>query len=1070
MSASGSEAAQGLTVAPGNGRPGEGHPRPGRAGLTGRAGWWLWAAGLAAAGVLLFTVYLRLTNTYPEDSDQANLGLQAWDMLHGNLLLHGWVLSDVSFYTTELPQYMLLELILGLNTGMLHAAAAMTYTLALLLAAMLARGRASGRRGVLRAVIAGGIMLAPQLGFGVFVLLLTVGHIGTSIPLLVTWLVLDRARPGWRLAVATGILLTWGAVGDPLVLAVGSLPLALVCGLRVIQGLFGVEGTRGPRGAFRERVRHATQTRRFEVCLAAAAVASAVVSQVLIRLIHALGGFTLHAVTFTIEPARTWASQLAATWRGLLVLFGASYQGLPPGPDRDIAFLHLAGLALVALALILLAWRLATQATLVEQVLGAAIAINVVLYVISNMPSLNPHEMAVVLPCGAALAGRMLVRAAPRDAPAGRSCRRGTRRHEHDGGPGRAGHRRRARAGRVPGRPGPGGPPPGRPRAEHPARVLARRAPPDLRARRLLGKQHRHGGFRQPGQGPRADAVHHAAGPVGVQIRLVRSARAVRQLRRLREPARLLLSLGATRPGAPVLRRPGPHVQRRALDGDGLEPEPAAGYPGEPVMSIRGDRAAATAPAGPPAEAADGAGRARRPCRGRPLWMWAVPFAVLLTILFVRNRFLFTTKLYEQGDAAANSIRIEQAMHFTLLIGNYSREGFSHPGPAYLYVQAFGQWLFQYGLHVVPTAWNAHLLAVFVLNSALLALVVAMVYGWTRSLRAAAACLAVIGIFGAVHPPAINSDWMPYMYVVMYCVFLVAAGSVAAGHVRDAWIFALTGWFLIHGHACFLFIVPVIAAAVIAVLAWPHRRTPGVSLRRFLRHQRRAWIPVVAISALFVLPIAVNLALHWPGDFGKYFAYSKSGQAGGPHRDADRAVRAVVLVAVPARLGRPARAVRGRDRGGPRTGPRRAAPLPAHAARHQCRLVGGGRPVRGPRHRFPDAVLHRVLLLVGAPAGAARHRRRRQPGASASVWARRWPRRVPSPPWPCSRWCRGCARVPRTPTPACRTRSPPSRRGRPGGRSCCPSSIRRGSIPPASLSRPNGPTCGPAWMGRTGPS
>ncbi len=298
-------------------------------------------------------------------------------------------------------------------------------------------------------------------------------------------------------------------------------------------------------------------------------------------------------------------------------------------------------------------------------------------------------------------------------------------------------------------------------------------------------------------------------------------------------------------------------------------------------MSSRGDRAAAIAPAGPPAEAADGAGRARRPWWSRPLWMWAVPFAVLLTILFVRNRFLFTTKFHEQGDAAANSIRIEQAMHFTLLIGNYSREGFSHPGPAYMYVQAFGQWLFQYGLHVVPTAWNAHLLAVFVLNSALLALVVAMVYGWTRSLRAAAACLAVIGIFGAVHPPAINSDWMPYMYVVMYCVFLVAAASVAAGHVRDAWIFALAGWFLIHGHACFLFIVPVIAAAVIAALAWPHRRTPAGSLRRFVRHERRAWIPVVAISAVFVLPIVVNLALHWPGDFGKYFAYGRSGQAGG---------------------------------------------------------------------------------------------------------------------------------------------------------------------------------------------
>ena len=368
-----------------------------RRNSRGRSLRWLWAAGLTVLAVLLFAVYLRLSNTYPEDSDQANLGLQAWDMLHGNLLLHGWVLSDVSFYTTELPQYMLLELIGGLNTGVFHAAAAMTYTLTLLLAAMLARGRATGRRGVARALIAGGIMLAPQLGFGVFILLLTVGHIGTSVPLLVTWLVLDRARPRWQLAVVAGILLTWGAVADSLVLALGCVPVVLVCALRLIQGL------------------RSRRLRRFELCLGAAAVAAAAVSQGIVRLIHALGGFSLHAVTFTIEPASKWAGQAAGTWRRLLLLFGADYQGLPPGHDRDFAVAHLAGVALVAVALILVAVRFFTTATLVEQVLAAAVAVNVVLYVISNMPSLNPHEMAVVLPAGAALAGRMLVRETGRD-------------------------------------------------------------------------------------------------------------------------------------------------------------------------------------------------------------------------------------------------------------------------------------------------------------------------------------------------------------------------------------------------------------------------------------------------------------------------------------------------------------------------------------------------------------------------------------------------------------------------------------------------------------------------------
>jgi len=40
----------------------------------------------------------------------------------------------------------------------------------------------------------------------------------------------------------------------------------------------------------------------------------------------------------------------------------------------------------------------------------------------------------------------------------------------------------------------------------------------------------------------------------------------------------------------------------------------------------------------------------------RPWWVWAVPFALLFALLCVRNRFLFTTRLWEQGDAGANSI------------------------------------------------------------------------------------------------------------------------------------------------------------------------------------------------------------------------------------------------------------------------------------------------------------------------------------------------------------------------------------------------------------------------------
>jgi hypothetical protein len=141
--------------------------------VAGRACAWL------AAGTLLFGCYLQLSRTVPVDSDGAANALQAWDMLHGNLLLRGWRLSDVSFYTTELPQYMLIELARGLTPDVVHVAGAITFTLLVLLAAMLAKGRTRGREAAVRMGIAAGIMLAPQLGSGVYVLMLDPDHVGT---------------------------------------------------------------------------------------------------------------------------------------------------------------------------------------------------------------------------------------------------------------------------------------------------------------------------------------------------------------------------------------------------------------------------------------------------------------------------------------------------------------------------------------------------------------------------------------------------------------------------------------------------------------------------------------------------------------------------------------------------------------------------------------------------------------------------------------------------------------------------------------------------------------------------
>jgi hypothetical protein len=61
--------------------------------------------------------------------------VQAWEMLHGNWLLKGWALGDVTYYTTELPEYVLVEMFRGLGPQDVHISGALTYTLIVLLGA-----------------------------------------------------------------------------------------------------------------------------------------------------------------------------------------------------------------------------------------------------------------------------------------------------------------------------------------------------------------------------------------------------------------------------------------------------------------------------------------------------------------------------------------------------------------------------------------------------------------------------------------------------------------------------------------------------------------------------------------------------------------------------------------------------------------------------------------------------------------------------------------------------------------------------------------------------------------------
>ena len=476
------------------------------------------------AGAVLFVAYLRLSETYGLNSDSANILLMAQDLLHGHLLLHGWYMSDVSFYPTEIPQYALLESLLGVKMQTAHVAAAMTYTLAFLLAVLLARSGTSGRAAWTRTLIAAGIMLAPQFGLGVFALDLSVGHIGSSVPLLLLWLLLDRATPRWYVPVITAGLLAWVLTADQIVYIVGIGPLALVCAVRVLRG--ALTGT----GPWPERI----AGQWYELSLGAAAVLAAGLAWTASQLIRGLGGYVMSKLPFYFVRPGNLHRNAPAAWK-VLQIFGADYAGLG-GVQLLLAFLHLASVIVVVLALLLLARRFFGEISLVDQVLGVAIVGNVALFLLTNAADLAAHEVAVIVPFGAALAARMLIRAtgaapAPKGArppgQAGRTGRRGR-------GAGRLYRRVRLRA-----RPALG------PSGQYPPGLLAARASPDLRPRRLLGEQQRHREQRPAGQCPGPDAVHAEAGPVDGQGELVRPEAALRQLRRPGQPAGLTSRTGS---------------------------------------------------------------------------------------------------------------------------------------------------------------------------------------------------------------------------------------------------------------------------------------------------------------------------------------------------------------------------------------------------------------------------------------------------------------------------------------------------------------------------------------------
>jgi hypothetical protein len=252
-----------------------------------------------------------------------------------------------------------------------------------------------------------------------------------------------------------------------------------------------------------------------------------------------------------------------------------------------------------------------------------------------------------------------------------------------------------------------------------------------------------------------------------------------------------------------------------------------------------------------------------------PPAVFTLAYCLLAALLLVHNLHLFTRPIIEEGDMAGNSLLIQKAKHFSLLVGNSSCKGFYHPGPGLLYILAGAEWLFYDLLHSVPARHNAHILGVELLYAFLLALSLAIHHGHSRSLLTTAAVLGAMLAYFAIQGQ-LATHWFPFMYFPLFLLFVLTTASSATGRSWHAVWMALSGCLLIHGHVCFVaFVFPMSLYGLIWL--W---RLSGLKAVEFLARNRLQTIAFTLVVAIFVLPIALDSFLNFPGEIGKYWEYA----------------------------------------------------------------------------------------------------------------------------------------------------------------------------------------------------
>jgi hypothetical protein len=259
--------------------------------------------------------------------------------------------------------------------------------------------------------------------------------------------------------------------------------------------------------------------------------------------------------------------------------------------------------------------------------------------------------------------------------------------------------------------------------------------------------------------------------------------------------------------------------------------------------------------------------------RARAAWIAAGLLAVLALPLIVALVVLGRRTWYPILDLAMTELRVRDvaSRHPPLIglvgrIGPLGRQG-SHPGPLSFWAlwpvyRAFGasSWALEVStvaLHVLAMATSLWL---------------AFRRGGIKLVIAVAAVLAVL--LHAYGPSTLTQPWNPYLPLIWFIVFLLAAWSVVADDLPMLPVMVFAGSFCAQTHVPYLGLTIGLTAFTILFASWSvyRRRRQQGALRRYT-----LWVAIAAgVLVLVWTPPVLDQIFHTPGNFSVLSDYFRN--------------------------------------------------------------------------------------------------------------------------------------------------------------------------------------------------